>query len=346
MFMNNRTLLKYHSWFGLIVGFFLIIMGISGSILVFHEQIDHQFFKEQFQEKYPQDINFDVAVQTIQNKYPGWDTRISQFQKGKVLTFDLRNQNKRRYVFVHPKTGEILKDVNSNTHFTSWLLKLHYSLHANVIGRITIFFVGILFFLSLISGIILYRKHLFKAIFFKIKIKTKNRRVFYSTLHRYIGTWALLLNLVLVITGIILAYGVAMAGLNPKSPPNTPRISASITKGIEKIESDLPKFKPTYLRLPLAPNSNITVYGNFKGDFVLYRSFFNRIELDPKTGEIVSVEKISEAPILTKLNSTVSTLHYAEYGGWSIKILYCLIGLSGPLLSITGFILWWKRKLR
>lgn len=344
--MNNRTLLKYHSWFGLIAGFFLIIMGISGTILVFHEQINHQLFEEQFQETYPEDINFDAAVQTIQNKYPGWDTRISQFKKGKVLSFDLRNLKKRRYVFVHPNTGEILKDINSNTHFTSWLLKLHYSLHANSIGRITVLFMGILFFLSLISGIIIYRKHLLKAIFFKIKIRTKNRRMFYSALHRYIGTWALILNLVLVFTGVILAYGVAMAGLNPKSAPNTPRISTSITKGVDKIESDLPQFKPSYLRLPLTPESNIIAYGKFKGDFALYSKFFNRVELNPKTGEIVSVEKISEAPLLTKLNSTVSTLHYAEYGGWIIKLFYSFIGLSGPLLSVTGFILWWKRKFK
>lgn len=344
--MNNRTLLKYHSWFGLIAGFFLIIMGISGSILVFHEQIDQQFFKKQFQETYPEEINFDAAVQTIQTKYPGWDTRISHFQKGEVLTFDLRNQKKRRYVFVNPSTGKILKDVNSNTHLTSWLLKLHYSLHANVMGRITVLLVGILFFLSLISGIILYRKQLSKAIFFKIKIKRKNKRAFYSVLHRYIGTWALLLNLLLVVTGVILAYGVTMAGLNPKSAPNTPRINTSITKNIEEVHLNLPQFKPTYLRLPLTPEGNIIAYGKFKGDFALYSSFFNRVELNPNSGEIVSVQKIAEASLLTKLNSTVSTLHYAEYGGWIIKFLYCLIGLSGPLLSITGFIVWWKRKIR
>uniref|UniRef100_UPI003563DC5F PepSY domain-containing protein n=1 Tax=Salegentibacter sp. TaxID=1903072 RepID=UPI003563DC5F len=86
--MKNRQLLKYHSWFGLIAGLFLLLMGLSGSILVFHKQLDSWFFREQFQENYSGEQQLDLAVANVQKDYPGWDTRLKQFTPGEVLVFD------------------------------------------------------------------------------------------------------------------------------------------------------------------------------------------------------------------------------------------------------------------
>ena len=41
--MNNkfkRLLFSIHSWFGLITGVFLLLLGLSGSVLVFQEELD------------------------------------------------------------------------------------------------------------------------------------------------------------------------------------------------------------------------------------------------------------------------------------------------------------------
>ncbi|WP_411274698.1 PepSY domain-containing protein [Daejeonella sp.] len=52
------------------------------------------------------------------------------------------------------------------------------------------------------------------------------------------------------------------------------------------------------------------------------------------------------ALLITKsLSSLVRGIHFIEYGNFWIKLFFCLIGLSGPVLSITGFLLWkWKKK--
>ena len=39
-----------------------------------------------------------------------------------------------------------------------------------------------------------------------------------------------------------------------------------------------------------------------------------------------------------------SQVHFGKYGGLPVKILYSLFGLSSGLLSITGFLLWLKRR--
>ncbi|MGY5850621.1 PepSY-associated TM helix domain-containing protein [Salegentibacter sp. F14] len=344
--MNNRKLLKYHSWFGLIAGLFLLIMGISGSILVFHKQIDSWIFKNQYQENYSGPQQLDQAIKNVQKNYPGWDTRVKQFNPGKVLIFDLRNQKQRAYLFVHPVSGKILKEVDTSKHFTSWLLKLHYSLHLGVIGRIIVLLIGILFFLSLLTGIILYRKSIWKVLAFSVRLNHHKKRSMYSSLHRYIGVWALLLNLVLVITGIVLAYTVAKAGLNPLPAPSGPSIEISMNESLKEIEMDYPRFTPTYIRLPLRQDGDITVFGRFSQDPFFYSEFYNYIRLDHRTAEITSVKKVRQSSFSEKLASTVMPLHYAEFGGLTVKILYSFIGLSGPFLSITGFLIWLKGRRR
>ena len=102
-------------------------------------------------------------------------------------------------VFLHPQTGEILKtrggsdDVQHN--FMSWLSEFHSSFHAGKTGEWLLGFFAIVFLLSIITGIILYRKNIMAVLLFKRAVWKKNN------LHQIIGTWALLFNLMIGVTG-------------------------------------------------------------------------------------------------------------------------------------------------
>lgn len=341
--MNNRTLLKYHSFFGLITGLFLVISGISGAILAFNEDIDQALFKKYEAQAAPEVLHIDKAIATIQDNFPKWEVRLIHFKKGETLLFNLRRPEARKYVFIHPQTGAIIAAINANTQFTKWLLKLHYSLHAGITGKIAVLLIGVLFFLSIITGIILYRKVILKALLFRVRINRNHKRNFYSTLHRYIGVWSLFLNLILVITGILLAYTVTKSGLQASAAPDPPEISASVEKSLELIGKEYPDFLPTYIRLPKQRSAEIIVNGKFKNDPFYLSEVYNKIRVNYQTGQITSVTKIKDAPLNAKLNSMVSPLHFGQFGGIWSKLLYCLIGLSGPFLSVTGFFIWYRR---
>jgi uncharacterized iron-regulated membrane protein len=53
---------------------------------------------------------------------------------------------------------------------------------------------------------------------------------------------------------------------------------------------------------------------------------------------------INEISAADRYDIINSQLHMAKYGGAGIKIIYGLFGLSSALLSITGFIMWLRRK--
>lgn len=342
--MKNRTVLKYHSYTGLLVGVFLFIMGISGSILVFQHDIEDKLWEEFIYVQSKGEPAIDKGINTIQATYPNWDTRLIHFEPNEALIFNLRKPDQRLFVFVHPISGEIIKEVNELTTFTRWLLKFHYSLQAGVVGRIIVFVVGILFFISLLTGTYLYRKSIIKTLLFKTKVNNTTQRSFYSSLHRIVGVWALILNLLLVITGIFLSYTVVVASLKKPLQPKTPEVTVSIEKVLDQITSEHRDFDPTYVRLPLNSAGNATVYGFYEDDPFFYSEFTNFFQVDYQSGRIVNSQKAQEAGVMVKLSGSLLPLHFGNFGGIWTKILYSLVGLSGPFLSISGFLIWRKSK--
>ena len=342
--MNNRTLLKYHSYLGLIAGIFLIVLGITGSILVFSEDIDSVIFKDYVNDTNTKELKLDKAINQVQKQFPDWSTRIINFEKGKTIHFDLRKMDYKKYVFVDPRSGNIVNIIDGNSPFTKWLLKFHYSLHSGITGEFMVLLAGIVFFLSLLTGIIIYRKVIFKTLLFRQKINWKKKRGYYSSLHRYVGVWALFLNLVIVITGIFLAFNIFVGGLKETKKSPIPIITISVEKVLKQIANDYPEFKPTYIRLPASDKGTIIINGTFEGDAFYLSKYYNKVEIDFTTAKITSVTKISNADYPTKLYSSILPLHSGHYGGFLGKILYCFIGLSGPFLSVTGYFLWIKSK--
>ena len=90
--MNNRVLLKYHSYFGIIAGIFLFALGITGSVLVFTDDIDLLIFDSYEVETTTNDLQLDKAIAEVQKKFPNWDKRIIKFEEGKTIIFNLKSQ--------------------------------------------------------------------------------------------------------------------------------------------------------------------------------------------------------------------------------------------------------------
>lgn len=342
--MNNRTLLKYHSFLGLIAGVFLFTLGITGSVLVFSEDIDFLLFDKYTATKSTNELQLDKAIIEVQKKFPDWSTRIINFERGKAIQFDLRKLDVKQYAFLNPVSGKITTVIDANSPLTKWLLKFHYSLQIGLLGEILIFLAGIVFFLSLITGIVVYRKVILKTLLFQKKLNKSSKQRYYSTLHRYVGVWALVLNLLIVLTGIILSFNVVASGLQKTSKPTIPLIKISIEKVLSDIKKQYPDFTVTYIRLPASEDGKIVFNGSFKGDPFYLSKYYNKIAVEYKTGEVISVSKISESDFISKLLSSILPMHSGHYGNWFIKIIYCFIGLSGPFLSITGYFIWLKRK--
>lgn len=341
--MNAKKVYRLHKWSGLIAGLFILILGLTGSILVFHEELEALEHHSEWTVADNRAVSIDKALATVTSKFPGWDIRLQRFsaEPGNTLIFQLRRPDSRLIVFVHPSQGSIIKVMDQQDSLVFWVLKLHYALHAGLAGEIVILLIGLTFILSLITGLIIYRKALIKVLTFRTRFLTKRRRSIASSVHRYTGVWALIFNLVMALSGTVISYEIVAAGLKKSKVaiPGTPLTPISIDRALQEIQTKLPDFDPSYISFPTLPGNPIKVAGKLKNEVSFYSKFYNTVQVNAVTGEL------SELQTTRSLSSLVRGIHFIEYGNFWIKLFFCLVGISGPVLSISGFLLWkWRKK--
>ncbi len=340
--MRLKRIYRFHKWSGLIAGCFIFLLSLTGSLLVFHQELDDLQYRQYLHAENDQAVSIDKAYESIVSRYSTWDIRLIRFSDNpsETLVFQLRRPDDRLMVFVHPSSGELIKVVPQSDSAVFWVLKLHYSLHAGIAGETIIFLAGILFAFSLFTGLFVYRKMILKTLLFRTRFNTSNKNTLSSSLHRYVGVWAVLFNLIMALSGLVISYEILIAGLKGTKPAilNSPAITTvSIDKILNEYRAQNPAFNPSYIRFPTKANDKINISGALDNKSKFYSKFYNVSTADIHTGELSPVISIKPLPAF------VRGLHFIEYGNWSFKLLFLFVGLTGPVLSITGYVLW-KRK--
>lgn len=355
----NRLIFSLHSWFGLITGIFLLLLGISGSILVFKEDLEELIYGS-LTNVTPKNtpLPLDSLYKTITHKYQNldglaWvnpnapDNHSYQFRlylnDERLISYDLGALNINQY------TGEIMRHGRSDdleVGWIEWIFQFHFSFHLGMPGAALTAIFGLTMLVSIITGIIIYRKFIWKVLTFKIKIKTKNWRVLSSDLHRVVGVWSLLLNIIIFFTGFWMNLFAFESETWQKETVPTPKntlVAASLDKMYAEARQKMPELVPSYVYLPTQPSKKFSVRGNLQGQNPMFAGG-NSIQFDADSGKFLSVSRFDDLSFWDKVDTMFFPLHVGNYGGILVKIIYVIIGLTPAVLSITGFMLWIRRK--
>ncbi len=52
-----------------------------------------------------------------------------------------------------------------------------------------------------------------------------------------------------------------------------------------------------------------------------------------------------DRPLGNDILGWISVLHFGRFGGFAIRILWFLMGMTVPLLAGTGCCMWWRRVI-
>lgn len=358
----TRRLFSLHSWFGLFTGVFLLLLGLSGSLLVFREEIDRlanrQLLTVQHTAQTAKPLPLMVFYRSITDRYPNldgiawlnpeaaldeaYDFRL-YLNDARLFTYDLG------LISFNPYTGEILREGKSSEFTPSlieWLLQFHFSFQLGMPGAALTATLGLTMLVSLLTGLIVYRKSVWKVLTFRVRLNRKNWRTLSSDLHRIVGVWALLMNAIIFFTGFWMnLFAFEPATWHTEMIPTKPNTLASISLDTLYYNAlgQMPDLLPTYVYLPTQPERAFRVTGPVRGQWAVFGGG-NLVSIDAQTGNVKKVSRLSLQGTWDKLEATFFPLHVGNYGGLPVKILYVLIGLAPSLLSITGFLLWWRRK--
>ncbi|PRY07432.1 putative iron-regulated membrane protein [Pontibacter ummariensis] len=343
-----KRVFSIHHWLGLLAGLFLLISSVTGSVLVFHHDIDHAQFAGLSTLAVPAtELKIDSSIARILKAYPGSDVRVPELPKGQdqALKYEIRSTEGRKWVFVHPTTGETLATVaRADKRLVHTLLDLHYNLLSGTPGKIGVLLGGLSLIVLSITGLLLYRKSIWKVLAFRQRVSFKSRRSFFSSLHRVIGVWSLAFNLFISITGTWIAFTIVQSALSPVSVStvegNAPTM-VSVDSVLKQISKDYPEFEINYLRFA---GGTLSALGRLKSDPSYYGVTFSNLQVDLSSGQVKGVNFVKDKPWHERLLLVFKPLHFGDYAGLPVKLIYCFFGTMPGVLAVSGFLVWRLRN--
>ena len=351
----KKTLHLWHRYFGLVVAIPLIIISLTGSILVFKEELDHWLMPELavVAGETGNRLSYDELRAELNNQLQGYEI-------GSWEVFDDGITADRVYVLKHG-TSEWFKvyldqyqgvvrsePVAVNHYLTDWLLDLHYKF---LIGDTGLWVTGvaslILLFMG-ISGLIIYRQ--FWKKFFTLRLKVK-RIALFSDIHKLVGIWSAPVLLVIGFTGVYwniseiihheLEHGEEHQYVITERLYNH---QLSLDKMVAESTQQMGGFRPTYLLFPYEPELQVTFFGEVSNTSFVTSEYASTVTFNKQTGERMPNYDIREAPFFLVAVDSFRKLHFGYFAGLPSRIIWCVIGLTPLIFAITGCYLWLKRR--
>ncbi|MEO6542336.1 MAG: PepSY-associated TM helix domain-containing protein [Ferruginibacter sp.] len=353
LFMKKKFIFYIHSTAGLVSGLFILLMSLSGAALVFHEDMD-SIQQPEFNVKDYNTLTLDSAYSDLRERFPYAQINSCRLPLNKETVFafsvydpSYKNGKKMMEMYFHPQTGGFLgtrggsDDMENN--FMSWLSKFHNSFHLGKTGEWLLGFFALVFVLSIITGLILFRKNIVPVLLFKRSVYKKNN------LHQRIGVYALLFNLMIAVTGFWMQRYVFkkefyVADNYTPVLRATPALPFNFDTAYMGIQKKYPDFTAHVVYFAQSNAGKTAVYGSRSSNAYIHsKKFADAIFLD-SSGSIAKTRFVNEISADDRYDIINSQLHMGRFGGTWIKIVYFLFGLTGALLSITGFLLWVRRR--
>ena len=347
--MKKNFIFSIHSIAGLVSGLFILLMSISGAALLFHEDVDRA--------QAPEVGNFNNTAYSIEKSYTALQQHYPTAQisncalpagLSQAITFTVYDSSYKTgtaplQVFLEPLNGSILKTRGSNDSVMSWLSKFHNSFHLGKTGEWLLGFFALIFLLSIITGFILFRKSIIAVLLFKKAVYNRNN------LHQLIGVYALLFNLMIAVTGFWMqryVFKKEFYAVDNYTPvlKTSPPLSFKFDSAFAQVKKTYPDFTAHVIYFAQSNKGKTALYGSrSRNSYIHSKKFADAIFLD-SAGAIAKTRFVNEISADDRYDIINSQLHMGRFGGMGIKIIYFIFGLSGGLLSVTGFLLWWRRR--
>ncbi|GLC28179.1 PepSY-associated TM helix domain-containing protein [Roseisolibacter agri] len=355
-----------HRALGLTAGLVLVVTGLSGSALVFREEIDralnpHLLRVEPTAARAPLQAILDAAARA----YPTEPATRVRMPRGPDGTYEVwLGAAPERYVYADPyRDGAILGARRPTEFLTGWLFLVHAHLLSGEAGHTVAGVAALLLVVLSASGLVVWWPRGGRGAGSRWRAALTvargagGGRVTYD-LHRAVGFYASALLLLAGVTGASLVFHEAFQRAaywvtGTVAPPAVPSRVSAPTAAVASLPVDSllaravraqPGGVISYLYLPTAPGQTFRVRQRLPGEQHPNGKSF--VHVDPTAGRVVAAEDGARAAGGARLYSVLYPLHVGVLGGWPTRVLTVAAGLSLPLLAVTGFLVWRRRARR
>jgi len=255
-------------------------------------------------------------------------------------------------VYWNPYTNQIVGSRNREDILMQNVLEWHEELTVGEFGHIFLFLVGLAMLGSVLTGLWYYRKSLLKV--FSIGVRSKNSYLFNADLHKLLGVISCLFLLLMGGTGTFFHWEKIERMLgeegeqapvvkNEFKPLTLAEINYPIDQLVKTSSEKVGDFVPKIIEYPRNENI-ISVIGTRPESVRLFGKFNSKVDFEGRSNQLVDIEHLEDGDVELKMEKSFEQLHFGQYGGWFTKILYALGGFCLSVISLTGFMIWLKKR--
>lgn len=362
--MKSTTIRRWsfvHTWTSLICTAFLLLLALTGLPLIFHHEIDHLLGDAPLLREMPADsprLDLQQLVQAAEAhrqgevvQYLGWEDDEPNGVVAITAATAGTEPNSSHTFMLDARSGEPVAMPSANGGFMMTMLRLHVDLFAGLPGKLLLAFMGLLFVVAIVSGAVLYAPFMRRLEFGTVR-RDRSTRTRWLDLHNLIGIVTLTWALVVGVTGVISACAdlviaawrneslAAMVEPYRDAPPLTERAPA--TRLLEIAGRATPGMAPDFIAFPGTRFSSEHHYSVFmKGSSHLTSHLWTPVLIDART---LAVTAIGERPWYMDALAMSQPLHFGDYGGLPMQLLWATLDVLTIIVLGSGLYLWWVRR--
>ena len=355
-----RNWVWVHKWSSIICTLFLLMLCVTGLPLIFNHEIDdllHEEIKPAAVSEGTSLASLDQVVANTIAHEPGhvphfliWDpddASIVRASIGKAITDD---PTKNRIARVDAYRAVYLDAPDVTGRFTHIMLQLHTDMFAGLPGKLFLGLMGLLFCVAIVSGIVVYAPAMRKLRFGTYR-SDRPRIVRWLDVHNLSGILLGMWMLVVGFTGVINTWadlvlrvwqfgqlGEMTAPYKDRPLPVNP---ASIEAAVQLARKIAPDMKPAFVSFPGSIFSSRAHYAVFmRGDTPLTSRLARPVLIDANTGAFTEARDL---PWYVKTLLISQPLHFGDYGGLPLRIIWAILDMVTIVVLVTGLYLWLRR---
>lgn len=346
-----------HTWLGLVFGWLLFGVLLTGSLAVFHAEITAWATPElPVRNGIDRERAVEVALKHLDAVAPDakvWRIALPSAREPFVGIVITTADGKRLSHVLDPQTGQaVTHTVRGGKFFLDYHYELLIPREQNLIGFFIVGAAGLVMLLACISGIIIHKR--FFRDFFTFRPRASGQRSWLDA-HNVLAVLPLPFHIMMAYTGLMLLYWIYMPAAvhaiyagdtptfrrealsteyqNTAVPPGEPAQMLPLMPLIERAEERLGAGKTwtVHVRHPNRSNAVVEV-ARTRTDIVSQQ--VPKIAFDGVTGR--ELRALLDLGPVVQTQAVGAALHFVEWGGPLVRWVYFLAGLAGAISVAAG----------
>ena len=352
-----------HKWSSLVCTVFMLLLCLTGLPLIYHHEIGHLLGNDIEAPPLPAALaadppraDLDRVIAAARARYPDKIMMYMSQEPDEPALWFLTVGNRPddpnfKSIAIDARTAQFVGEPPiEGGGFMQFMFHLHVDLFAGLPGKLFLGAMGLLLMMAIVSGVVLYAPFMRKLDFGTVR-HGRTARLKWLDLHNLLGIVTLAWALVVGATGVVNTLADVLLKVwqateiaemtKPYAGQAAPAVLAPVDAAVKNAERAAPGMRVGFVAFPGTPFASPHHYGVYMhGDAALTSRLYQPVLVDAQTARVTDRR---ELPWYLTTLLLSQPLHFGDYGGAAMKLVWALLDLATIVVLGSGLYLWLRR---